>query len=259
MAHKSDVLRQGVNVVAFIAVIVVNALANILPINGQSTGELADRYPVWIQPAGYAFSIWTVIYIALAAFTAYQVLPQQRENPLLRRIGYLFALTCLANIAWILLWHYERVPLSLLVMSTLLGALIAIYLRIDPMRRQMPTIERWAVALPFSLYLGWITVAALVNVAVVVYDQNVSAWDASPQAWTIGLLALAAAVAVVIGLRRADVGFIVVIIWASIAIVVNNDGRLLIAASATIVALVALVSLALGAVRARAEHRPVAP
>jgi translocator protein len=259
MTVNKDALRQGVNVVVFIAVIVVNALANILPINGQTTGELADRYPVWIQPAGYAFSIWTVIYIALAAFTAYQAVPTQRENPRLRRIGSLFALTGAANIAWILLWHYELVPLSLVAMFALLGALIAIYLRLDPVRERLPVVERWVVALPFSLYLGWITVASLVNVAVVVYDQNLSAWNASPEAWTLGLLALTAAVAAVIGLLRADVGFILVIVWASIAIVVNNGGRPLVATSAALVALLALLTLGLGTFRAREQGRHVAP
>jgi hypothetical protein len=259
MAPQRDVLRQGVNVVAFVAVILVNALANLLPINGQTTGELAARYPVWIQPAGYAFSIWTVIYIVLAAFTAYQVLPVQRENPRLRRIGYLFALTCVANVAWILLWHYELVPLSLLAMFALLGALIAIYRRLDPLREHLPVIERWVVALPFSLYLGWITVASLVNVAVVVYDQNLAAWDASPAAWSIGLLALAALATAVVSFIRADVAFVLVIIWASIAIVVNNDGRPVVVSGAVALALLALVTLAVGVIRARESGRHIAP
>ena len=259
MAPQRDVLRQGVNVVAFIAVILANVLANLLPINGQTTGELADRYPVWIQPAGYAFSIWTVIYIALVAFTACQALPAQRENPRLRRIGYLFTLTCVANIAWILLWHYQLVPLSLIAMFTLLGALIAIYRRLDPLRERLPVIERWVVALPFSLYLGWITVASLVNVAVVVYDQNLSAWNASPTAWSIGLLALAAMATVVVSLVRADVAFVVVIIWASIAIVVNNDGRPVVMTGAVALALLALVTLAVGVIRARDSGRHIAP
>lgn len=259
MGPQRDMLRQGVNVIGFIAVIVVNALANSVPINGQTTGELADQYPVWIQPAGYAFSIWTVIYIALAAFTAYQALPSQRENERLRRIGYLFALTCIANISWILLWHYEQVPLSLVAMFTLLGALIAIYVRLDPVRQQLPAVERWIVALPFSLYFGWITIASLVNVAVVVYDQNLSAWDASPVAWSIGLLALAGVVAAVIGLIRADVAFVLVVIWASIAIVVNNNGRPVVATTAGILGLVALLTLGIGAIRARNLGRHISP
>ena len=259
MVASRDVIRQGVNIVAFMAAIVVNALATLLPINGQTTGELADRYPVWIQPAGYAFSIWTVIYIALAAFTIFQSLPPQRENPRLRRIGYLFALTCLANVAWILLWHYELVPLSLVVMVALLATLIAIYRRLDPLREHLPVLERWVIALPFSLYLGWITVASLVNVAVVVYDQNLAAWDASPAAWSLALLALAAVATAVVSFFRADIAFALVIIWASIAIMANNDERPVVLTGAVMLALLALVTVAAGISRARDLGRHIAP
>jgi benzodiazapine receptor len=259
VVFSRDVVRQGLSVLAFLTVIAVNVLANALPINGRTTGDLAGRYPVWIQPAGYAFSIWSIIYLALAAFTFYQALPAQRENPHLRWIGWLFVLTCLANVCWIFFWHYERVPLSLAAMVTLLGALIAIYLRLDPVRSGLPLIERWVVALPFSLYLGWITIATLVNVAVTIYDQNLAAWDAGPAAWTIALLGLAAVVTAVMGALRADVAFALVVVWAAVAIVMNNEGRPLVIGSAVGVALFALLAVGLGAFRARQAGRPVAP
>jgi hypothetical protein len=98
-AMKKDIIRQFVNVLAVVAVLVVNGLANALPLNNQTTGEISDRFQVYFVPAGYVFSIWGLIYLGLLAFAVFQALPAQRDNPRLRRVGYLFAASCVANIA----------------------------------------------------------------------------------------------------------------------------------------------------------------
>ena len=123
-----DVVRQAVVVIATIATMVVNGLANALPLNGQTTGEISARFRVYFVPAGYVFSIWGLIYVGLILYTIYQALPAQREEPRLRSTGYLFALSCLANVAWLILWHYEYFLLTLVAMGALLLLLIAIYL-----------------------------------------------------------------------------------------------------------------------------------
>src|SRR5512137_2444645 len=99
-ADGRDLARQIATVVAFVATVAVNSLANILPINGQTTGEISDRFAVLVVPAGYVFSIWSVIYLGLLAFTIYQALPSRRADPLLRRLGWLPALTGVLNVAW---------------------------------------------------------------------------------------------------------------------------------------------------------------
>ncbi|MEJ2752802.1 MAG: tryptophan-rich sensory protein, partial [Chloroflexota bacterium] len=98
---NNDRIRQIMVVVAVLATIAVNIAANALPINGQNTGEISDRFDVYFVPAGYVFSIWGLIYLALLAYAVYQALPAQAQNPSLRSIGYLFVLSCLAKIAWI--------------------------------------------------------------------------------------------------------------------------------------------------------------
>ena len=125
-------------------------MANALPLNGQSTGEISDRFQVYFVPAGYVFSIWGLIYLGLGAFAVYQALPAQREDPRLRRIGYLFALSCLANVAWLFLWHYEQFALTVVAMLPLLLSLIAIYLRLEIGRVRVPAIEEWLVRVPFA-------------------------------------------------------------------------------------------------------------
>jgi hypothetical protein len=158
-----DILRQIAVLLSTIAVIVVNGLANALPLNGQGTGEISDRFDVYFVPAGYVFSIWGLIYLALIGYSIYQVLPAQRENPSLRRTGWLYVLSCAANIAWLFLWHYEIFAWTIVAMGALLLLLIAIYLRLGTGFSRVPAAETWLVRVPFSIYLGWITVATIAN------------------------------------------------------------------------------------------------
>lgn len=115
-----DILRQVLVIIAAFATIIFNIAANALPLNGLNTGELSDRFQIFFVPAGYVFSIWGLIYLGLIAYAIYQLLPAQRENPRLRSIGYLFILSCLANIAWLFLWHYEVFEFTLIAMGVLL-------------------------------------------------------------------------------------------------------------------------------------------
>src|SRR5512136_2127788 len=125
-----DTLRQISVVLTILATLVVNALANILPINGQNTGAISDRFHVYFVPAGYVFSIWGIIYIGLITFAIFQALPSERENPRLRSTGWWVSLGGLANIAWIILWHYEHFVLTLVAMLALLATLIITYLHL---------------------------------------------------------------------------------------------------------------------------------
>src|SRR5512143_1367388 len=125
---KKDIARQIVVVLTALVTLVVNGLANALPLNGQNTGQISDRFQVYFVPAGYVFSIWGIIYLGLIAYAVFQVLPAQRENPRMRATGWWVSLGGLANSAWIFLWHYERFPLTLIAMLTLLGTLIVTYL-----------------------------------------------------------------------------------------------------------------------------------
>src|SRR5574339_901274 len=145
IAMSKDTVRQAVNLLSVLFALTVNILASALPLNGQNTGEISDRFQVYFVPAGYVFSIWGLIYIGWIAFTIFQFLPAQKESPRLRRLGYLFALSNLANGAWLFCWHYNLFGLSVLVMLTLLGLLIASYLRLDVNRVPVSRVESWSV------------------------------------------------------------------------------------------------------------------
>ncbi|MBN1936539.1 MAG: tryptophan-rich sensory protein [Anaerolineae bacterium] len=237
---KTDVLKW-VNVAATLNVIVINALANALPLNGLNTGEISDRFEVYFVPAGYVFSIWGLIYLALLAFTIYQLTPHSADTR--NRIGYLYALSAVANIAWIFLWHYEVFPLTLIAMLVLLGSLIAIYLRLGIGKRSPAASERWPVHFPFSLYLGWITVATVANVTSLLDYLNWGGWGIAPEAWAVIMLIVAAGVALAVSFTRGDIAYIAVIVWAYVGIAVKHAATPVVGIPAAMLATVVGLSL----------------
>jgi benzodiazapine receptor len=248
---KRDTLRQVVNVLAVVATIAINGLANALPLNGLTTGEISDRFDVYFVPAGYVFSIWGLIYLALIAFAVYQALPAQRENPRLRRVGYLFVLSCLANVAWLFLWHYEIFPLTLVAMVVLLLSLIGIYLRLGIGRTPVPAAEKWLVRVPFSIYLGWVTVATVANATSLLDYLQWNGWGVSPEVWAVIMLVVGAAIASAVGLTRGDVAYMLVIVWAFAGIAVKHAATPLVATAAWVTAALVVVMLVVGALRHR--------
>jgi hypothetical protein len=213
---------QIANILGFIVMVVVNILANALPLGGKTTGELSDLYPNLFVPAGYVFSIWGVIYMLLLAFTVYQASPSRRKTEFLEKIGYLFSLSSVFNVIWIFLWHYEYVILSLFAMIALLLSLILIYLRLDIGRSSPVREERLWVHLPFSVYLGWITVAPIANIVAVLVSIGWKGFGLNEVAWTIIVIAVAVVLTVINTLTRGDLAYALVIIWALGGIIVKQ-------------------------------------
>ena len=241
-----NIVRRIVTIVITIAVIVVNGLASALPLNGQTTGEISDRFDIYFVPAGYVFSIWGLIYLGLIAYTVYQALPSQRANPRLRRIAPLYALSGLANIVWILLWHYEQFVWTIVAMVVLLLSLIAVYLRLGTGRTRVSPAEAWLVRLPFSIYLGWITVATIANATQLLDYLNWNGWGIAPEVWAVIMLIAATLITVAVSLSRGDVAYVLVIVWAAAGIALKHGDTLLVAISAWVAAGVVLLSLLIG-------------
>jgi len=217
-----DTFRQISVVLTVLATIIVNILANALPLNGLNTGEISDRFKVYFVPAGYVFSIWGIIYIGLIAYAIYQALPSQRQNPRLQATGWWVSLSGLANIAWIFLWHYEQFPLTLIAMLGLLATLILTYLRLNTDAMPVSTAEKWAVRLPFSVYLGWITVATVANVTSVLDYLNWDGFGIAPEIWMGIMLAAVLVINALMNYTRRDVAFTMVILWALAGISIKH-------------------------------------
>lgn len=216
-----DTSRQIAVIVTTVITLIVNGLANTLPLNGLTTGEVSDRFDVYFVPAGYVFSIWGLIYLGLVAFTVFQALPSQRTNPRLRAVGWLVVLTNVANSAWIFLWHYEQFPLTLVAMFTLLASLIAIYLRLGIGRTRGSKVENWTARLPFSIYLGWITVATVANVTSVLDYLQWNRLGIAEEVWMGIMLAAVLVITALMNFTRRDVAYTLVILWALVGIAVK--------------------------------------
>lgn len=218
-----DVIRQFSNIVALVATLIVNYLSNApaRPLNGKTPAEISNALPNLFVPANYVFSVWGVIYFFLIAFVVYQALPSQRTNPLLRKIGYNFVVSCIANITWIFLFHYDQYGLSVLAMLTLLVTLIMIYTRIGVGVTPVKAAERWWIHTPFSVYLGWITVATVANISFWLTSIDWNGFGLPDAVWAMLMLVVASAVAMLVIVQRRDVAYSAVIIWALVGIFNN--------------------------------------
>lgn len=222
----------GGSIAAFILVIFVNYISNALPLNGYTQKDLSDKYTSLFTPAGFTFSIWGVIYLALAFFVIYQALPAQRNNALVSKISKLFILSCFTNIVWLFAWHYEFVGLSLVIMFGILATLIAIYRALGTNIREATVLEQLFLRLPFSMYMAWITVATMANISIF---QNAMGWDdlfTSSVNWTLLKLAVVAAIGAIVVLRRNDFIFGLVIAWAAFGIMSKQVDTPMIASTA---------------------------
>ncbi|MBD3227648.1 MAG: hypothetical protein GF329_05625 [Candidatus Lokiarchaeota archaeon] len=222
MKDSKSLLYQILNIVGFVLTIIVNSLANIIPLGGRNTGEISDLYSNLFTPAAYVFSIWGVIYILLGIFTVYQALPRNREKEFLGKITYLFLLISVANISWIFAWHYGQIYISLVVMIILLIALILTYIRLDEGKSKASTTEKLAVNLPFSVYFGWITVATVANVTAVLVAANWNRFGLTEEFWTFLILIVVVIITSLVILTKKDLPYGLVIVWATGGIIYKN-------------------------------------
>lgn len=248
-----DILRQFLNLVAILAAFGINILANVAPFNGQTIGEIANTVfrEVLVTPANYAFAIWGLIYLGLISLGVYQVLPRQRQNINLRRIGYLLVLASLAQIFWVFFFQYQLFTLSLFAMLGILLPLIVIYLRLEIGLRRFSQRERWLIQIPISIYLAWISVATIVNVATTLYALGWNGWGINPEVWSAIALVAGAAIGAIVSIQRADLAFVLVIVWALIAIAVRqaNIPLITIISGGLALALIILITLNLASRR----------
>lgn len=234
----SSMVRQWLTVLAVLMAIAINGLSNVYPPAGKNTGEVSDTIlsGVLITPEGYAFAIWGVIYIGLIAYSVYQFLPVQRENSTLAKVSYALIGACLFQIVWLYAFLTFNFWLSVALMAGILLCLGFAYLQtrsIKPTRK-----ARWLVQAPISVYFGWITVAAVVNVAGALYITNRSPEPAvnvlevlnsastNDIVWTVVMMCVSAGIGGLIARQYRDVVYPGVVVWALVAIAIRHIGAL---------------------------------
>lgn len=223
MPNNNQRIKQFLVVVATCGVIFVNYLAGTGRINHQTPEAISDKYPTLITPAGYAFAIWSLIYFGLAAFTIYQMLPKNSAR--YAKIRTVYILNCAANCVWIYLWHYEQILASLAVMFLLLGTLVFINVKL---LETESTAEYWLARVPFNIYFGWITVAAILNFSVALVYLNVKTSDFTASVSASVLIVAATLLGIIIRFKLVNVAYPITIAWALTAIAVKQSGRTMI-------------------------------
>jgi hypothetical protein len=249
---EKPVYLQVINILFFVATVAINALAGSTTfLGGKLSSEISDLYPTLITPAGFTFSIWGIIYTLLLVFIVFQMLPRNKDQLFLRQISILFALSGILNIFWLFLWHYEFISLSVILMLGLLATLVAIYLRLDVGRASVPVRERMFVHVPFSVYLGWITVATIANVAVALTATGWDGGGVQPVLWAALVIAVAVFIALLAVVTRKDVAFSLVITWALAGIMSKQIGNQTILLTAEVGTAIILVATAVTVVSSR--------
>jgi hypothetical protein len=227
MNKNSHILSLSIlNLLGFLGTVVINALATILPINNITTGELSDLYPNLFVPAGLTFAVWGLIYVLLGIFVIYPLIPSVRRDAqkvdFVQKIGPWFFVSCLANIGWIFAWHYQVVPLSVVLMLILLGSLLAVYVRLNIGKSEATRAGKYLVHLPFSVYLGWITIATIANVTALLVDINWNAWGLGQQFWAVAVIIVGIVIALSVLFTRKDIFYSLVVDWALLGILLKR-------------------------------------
>lgn len=210
---------------SFLLMVIVNALATLLPINGITTGEISDRYPNLFAPAGITFSIWIIIYVLLAVYVVYQFsffrMPRDGDSAMaMTNIGFMFFLSSVANVVWIFAWHYEQIFVSAIAIAVIMLCLMIIAFILRKMK--MSISERICVRLPFSIYFGWITVALIANIVALLVSIQWDQFGLSESFWTVVVLLVGAIITFSTMMFHKDFVYGLAVVWAYVGILLKH-------------------------------------
>ncbi|MCE7066934.1 TspO/MBR family protein [Dyadobacter sp. CY326] len=239
---------QTANILAFVVTLIVNYLSNTGVFNNATMATVSAEYQNFFTPSGYAFSIWGVIYIGLAVFIFYQskgLFNDKRAPEIVSKIGWLFVISCIANCLWIIAWLYDYTGASVLIMVVLLASLLGIVIRtrmeLDLISLRRIALEWW----PFALYVGWITVALIANVAAYLTKIKWDGFGLSAETWTIIMICVGGLVQLLLTWNRNLREAALVGAWGITAVATANwdENR---AIAFTAVAVVAVIIISTG-------------
>ena len=219
---------QVLNILGFLLMLLLNFLANFLPINGMDTGELSNNYPNLFVPAGLTFSIWGVIYLLLLIFTIYQASTlfsgkASRINTIVSQVGIWYFVSSVANALWIVTWHYEFLPVSVAVMSLILLSLLRINFSFGNINDSMTRMEKFLTKAPFGVYLGWICVATIANVTAWLTGVGWTGSGLEQDSWAVIMIVIGALIVLFAALRLRNGYLALAVVWAFAGIIIKRQ------------------------------------
>lgn len=216
-AFTYNIVRRWAFLGATLLLILANYLSNSIPIGGRTMAEVSGSYPTLITPAGYAFSIWGVIYLTLFIFAIFQ-LRRGRASRFYNLVWPFFILNVFANITWLIVFQTDLIGLSVIVMLVLLYSLFRIFKLFYRFKDAMGTTRRFFFQVPFSLYFGWVSVATIINIAIYLSSLNIDLMLENQALFGLLMIIVAAVLGLAIVLAKHDYVFGLAISWALIAI-----------------------------------------
>lgn len=247
---------QIANGIALVFTILFNYLSNTGVFNGKTIGNVSDEYHNLFTPAGYAFSIWGLIYILLFAFVIYTgrslFKPEKNESEtFVNRMGWWFVVSCIANCLWIVTWLYGYTGLSVLVLAAAFISLMVIVL--EALKYYRGSAEKWFINIPFQIYAGWLSVALIAAAASWLQKIGWEGFGLSEEAWTVIMITVAVTVHLFMTWQKRALAFALVAVWALVAIAVSNqDINYTVYAAALVAALIIAVSSVIFLLKRRA-------
>lgn len=233
----NEKIQQLLVVTATIGTIIFNGLAGAGYVNNVSPEVISDKYPTYITPAGYAFAIWSLIYLGLLIFSIYQALPAQAAR--FRDIRRVYILSCVANCGWLYYWHHDMILVCLVIILFLLGTLAFINVRLQTTDTNA---EYWLAKVPFGIYFGWVTAATILNATIALVSLNVQVSETLANVLAAALLLIAAGLGFLIRLKLRNYFYPLAIAWALTAIAVKQTGHVLIISAAAVGVIICLLA-----------------
>jgi hypothetical protein len=222
--ETQDIIRQGSNLIFSFAQFLVTLLPALgigIGIGSQSVGSVPQ-----VQPVYWSFFIWFLIYAACIAYGIYQALPAQRENEILRRIGFYTASAFTGVTAYALVAQFrigsEWILIAIFIW--ILASLLVAIMRLTEDESRLTKTEEYAVLAPVSLLLGWCSLAVFVNIAAILKDSGFLATIET--SFSLFLLLVAGCVAsVIIYKTKGNIWYTIPVIWGLIGVVIANTGQ----------------------------------
>ncbi len=220
-AFVYNIVKRWILLISVVLVILMNFLSNAIPFGGQTNADVSVKFPTLITPAGYAFSIWGVIYLMLLVFAVFQ-LQRAKEIRFYTLVWPYILIGCGANMLWLIAFQNEWLGVSVLIISVLLWSLISIFKLFYRLRLVLNTTHRYFFQVPFSLYFGWVSVATMVNFAVFLTSLNLKLFAGREEITAVVLLILGFALAMFLLIGQKDYVFSLSVVWAYVAIWIAN-------------------------------------
>jgi hypothetical protein len=213
--------------ILFIIMLFVNMSAALFPINGMKTQDISAKYETLFAPAGLTFSIWSVIYLLLAAFLVYEWFFKPHattvlaDRPLLDKLNKLFFISSVLNCLWLFTWQFEY----LLVSTVLMLGLLAVLAYINQVLKTvtMDKKEYFFIRLPFSIYFGWITVATIANISATIVQKDISLFMNDPVFWTIAVLIVGVVIAISVIIDNHNIAYGLAVLWGYLGVLLKHE------------------------------------